>query len=503
MAELTFWGMVLAGGHACLVASGCAVGPDFKPPAAPLVKSYTAGPPASQTEASPGEGGAPQRLLSGAEIPARWWELFQSEPLDRLIRQALAESPTLESARATLSQAQENYRARSGTEYFPKADATLSGTRQKATGAAFGQPGIGSFIFGLYNATVSVSYALDLFGGGRRELEGLQAQVDYQRFQLEGARLALTANIATAAVKEASLRGQIAASREVLALEQKQLEVVERQYRLGAVSRADVLAQETQLAQTGATLPPLEQALAQTRHQLSVYAGCLPGEGGLPEFLLDKLQLPQKLPVSLPSSLLRQRPDIRGAEELLHAASAQVGVATANLYPQITLTGSFGSQAPRLQDLFASGTSVWGLGASLTQPIFHGGELSAKRRAALAAYDQAAAQYRETVLQAFQNVADVLRALESDAATLAAQAAAETAALDTFQLTGGQYRLGGVSYLALLNAERQYQQSRIGRVQAEAARFSDSAALFQALGGGWWNRPAAANDGEIERLQKK
>ena len=489
MEKLSFGGMVLAGCSVCLAAAGCAVGPDFKPPAAPMVKNYTAEPLSSQTAATPGEGGAPQRFLFGEEIPARWWELFHSEPLDRLIQLALAESPTLESARATLSQARENYHARSGTEYFPKLDATLSGTRQKTTGAAFGQPGLGSFVFGLYNATVSVSYALDLFGGGRRELEGLQAQVDYQRFQLEGARLALTANIATAAVKEASLRGQIAATREVLALEEKQLTVVQRQYRLGAVSRSYILAQQTQLAQTGATLPPLEQELAQIRHQLCVYVGRLPGEGGLPEFLLEKLDLPQRLPVSLPSSLVQQRPDIRGAEELLHAASAQVGVATANLYPQITLTGSFGSQASKLQELFASGTSVWGLGASLTQPIFHGGELTAKRRAALAAYDQAVAQYRETVLQAFQNVADVLRALESDAATLASQASAETAARDTFQLTAEQYSLGGVSYLALLNAERQYRQIRIGRVQAEAARFSDSAALFQALGGGWWNRP--------------
>jgi NodT family efflux transporter outer membrane factor (OMF) lipoprotein len=253
------------------------------------------------------------------------------------------------------------------------------------------------------------------------------------------------------------------------------------------VARTDVLAQQTQLEQARSTLPPLERDLAQTRHQLSVYVGRFPGEGGLPEFRLEQLTLPQQLPVSLPSSLVRQRPDIRASEELLHTASAQVGVATANLYPQITLTGSLGYQSSQLQDLFASGNSVWGLGASLTQPIFHGGELVAKRLAAVAAYDQAAAQYRETVLQAFQNVADVLRALESDAATLVAQSAAESTAWENFQAVAEQYRLGAVNYLTLLNAERQYQQTRVSRVQAEAARFADSAALFLALGGGWYS----------------
>jgi len=314
--------------------------------------------------------------------------------------------------------------------------------------------------------------------------------VEYQRYLLEGALLTLTANLVTTAVQEAALRAQIQATREIVAAEERQLDLVDQRFQLGGGSRPDVLAQRAQLAQTLATVPPLEKQLALTRHRLALLAGTFPGEaGGLPVFDLDGLSLPRELPVSLPSSLVRQRPDIRAAEELLHAASARIGVATANLYPQITLTGSLGSEASKVQDLFGRGTSVWGLGAGVLQPIFRGGELTAKRRAAIAAYSLAEAQYRGTVLQAFQDVADVLRALELDAQTLKAQADAEVSAKASLDLAREGFQLGATSYLTLLNAERQHQQARIGRVQAQAARFSDTAALFQALGGGWWNRP--------------
>jgi NodT family efflux transporter outer membrane factor (OMF) lipoprotein len=468
--------------------SGCMVGPDFRKPDAPGIQTYTSTPLPGQTGSASDQGGSAQRLAPGQDIPAQWWQLFQSPELDQVIRQALTDSPTLAAAQAALRQAKENLSARKGSDYYPSVDASLSGARQKATGAAFGQPDSGSFFFGLYNASVNVSYSLDLFGGGRRDLEALTSLVDYQRFQLEATYLALTANIVTTAVREASLRAQIKTTREILSLLEKQLQVVERQYQLGGVSLSDVLAQRTQLAQARATLPPLEKDLAQTRHQLAVFAGRFPSDASLPEFELEKLRLPLDLPLSLPSSLVRQRPDIRASEELLHAASAQVGVATANLYPQITLNASLGSQSSRLQDLFTSGTSVWSLGAGLVQPLFHGGELTAKRRAAIAAFDQATAQYRETVLLAFQNVADVLQALDSDALTLTAQTDAEKAARDTLELTGKQFLLGAVGNLALLNAQRQYQLTRISLVQSQAARFADSAALFQALGGGWWNR---------------
>jgi NodT family efflux transporter outer membrane factor (OMF) lipoprotein len=369
----------------------------------------------------------------------------------------------------------------------------VGATRERFTGAALGQSGFGGSVFNLYNASVNVSYTLDIFGGERRQLEGLLAQVDYQWFQLEAAYLALTANIVTAAVREASLRFQIQATREIIAALETQLDVVERRFELGAVSRSDVLAQRTTLAQFRATLPPLEKQLAQVRNQLSVYVGRFPSEAQLPEFALDHLELPRELPVSLPSALVRQRPDIRASEALFHQASAQIGVATANLYPQITLTGAFGSETTRFHDLFGSGTAVWSLAASLLQPIFHGGELTAKRRAAIAAYDQAAALYRESVLEAFQNVADALRALEVDARTLQAQADAAAVAHEALDLTSRQFQLGAVSYLSLLNAQQQDIQARITLVQAQAARYSDTAALFQALGGGWWNRTPQAS----------
>jgi NodT family efflux transporter outer membrane factor (OMF) lipoprotein len=480
--------------------SGCAVGPNFRTPAASGSKTYTETPLPAETAAAPGGEAVVQKFVSGQDIPGQWWTMFRSEALDRLIRQALADSPTLAAAQATLREAEENLRARAGTEYFPTVDGNLSATRQKVNGASFGQPGAGSFIFNLFNASVNVSYALDFFGGGRRELEGLKAQVDYQRFQLEGAYLTLTSNIVTTAVQEASLREQIKATRAILAFQQEQLDLTERQFQMGGAARSDVLAQKAQLAQTRTSLPPLEKQLASARHLLAVLVGKFPGEAGLPQFELSGMQLPVELPVSLPSSLARQRPDIRASEELLHAASAQVGVATANMYPKITLTGSLGSNATQLQDMFTSASSVWSLGAGLLQPIFHGGELKAKRRAAVAAYDQAAALYRSTVLQAFQNVADVLRALEQDAEALKAQTEAELAARESRDLARKQFRLGAVSYLILLNAERQHQQSLIGLVQARSARYADTGALFQALGGGWWNRPPA---GEVAAAGKE
>jgi NodT family efflux transporter outer membrane factor (OMF) lipoprotein len=471
-----------------MATAGCAIGPDFHAPAAPQADRYTATNLPPETVAAPDSAGASQRFMPGQDIPAQWWMLFHSEAIDRLIRQALAESPSLAAAQATLRQAQENLRAEVGV-VSPSVDAGVSATRQRFSPAAIGQPNMPSTVFNLYNASVSVSYTFDVAGGWRRELEAMQAQVDYQQFQLEGAYLALTANIVTTAVKEASLRAQIHAVQEIAAAQQKQLEIVERQFKLGGAPRTDVLTQRAQLAQTRTTLPPLEKELALARHQLAVLTGRFPGAADLPEITLEKMELPAELPVSVPSALVRQRPDIRAAEALWHQAAAQVGVATANLYPRITLSGSYGSLANRSGDLFSGNTGVWNLGASLLQPLFHGGELTARRRAAIAAYDQAAAQYRETVLRAFQNVADVLRALEVDAEAHKAQAEAELAAHDTLELTQKQYALGGANYLSLLNAERQYQQARVGLVQSRAQRYADTAALFQALGGGWWNRP--------------
>jgi NodT family efflux transporter outer membrane factor (OMF) lipoprotein len=400
---------------------------------------------------------------------------------------AIQDSPSLAAAEAALRQAQENFNARAGTLKYPSVNAALGASRQKNAPAAAGISDSNGSIFDLYNASVNVSYTFDIFGRGKRELEALAAQVDYEQFQMQAVYLALTANVVTAVIKEASWRAQIKGTQEILDAQQKQLEMLKKQLALGGISRSGVLAQETQMEQTKALLPLLGRELDQTRHQLSVLLGKLPSEGGtIPEFDIDTLNLPTDVPVSLPSSLARQRPDIQAVEALLRAASAQVGVASADLYPQITLAGAFGPMANDGADLFKMDQAAWNIGTGLVQPIFNGGALRARRRAAVAAYDQVAAQYRQTVLMAFQNVADVLRALDADAAMLKARSDAEMVAAESLSLIQKQFDAGAVNYTFLLDAQRQYQQVKIGRIQAQAARFADTAALFQALGGGWW-----------------
>lgn len=471
-----------------LAAAGCAVGPDFKspdPPAGLRDDSYTPTALPAQTASAPVPGGASQHIALGQDIPAQWWSVFHSPELDRLVRSALDHNPTLAAAVAALRQAQESYNAERGSLAFPAVNAQLGVAREHDADKGKTTSGV----FTLYNASVNVSYVPDVLGATRRALEGAQAAVDYQRFQVEAAQLALTANVVTAAIREASLRAQLQATMEVLAAQRQQLGVIDKQLQAGAVARAVLLSQRSQVAQTAATVPPLEKALALSRHALSVLVGQLPSTPELPQFELAALTLPEQLPMSLPSALARQRPDIRASEALLHQASAQVGVATANLYPQLTLNASYGAAGASPHEVFQAGNVFWNLAAGLAQPLFNGGALTARRRAAEAAYDAAAAQYRATVLAAFQNVADSLRALESDASTLQAQAEAESLAAETLALAKRQFELGAISYLALLDAQRSYQQSHIALVQAQAARYADTAALFQALGGGWWNRP--------------
>jgi NodT family efflux transporter outer membrane factor (OMF) lipoprotein len=469
----------------CVVLSACSVGPDFRRPAPPDVKRYTPAELPERTASAPVTAGEAQRLVLGQDIQEQWWNLFHSEALDGLIRQALINSPTLEAAKAKLREAQENWRAKAGSLY-PSVDANASAERQKISGATFGQAG-GISPFNLFNASVNVTYSLDIFGGTRRELEALRAQVDYEGYQVKAAYLSLTSNIVTTVAKEASLRAQIETTREILAIQEKTLELVKKQHGLGGASLSDVYAQYSQLARTKTTLPPLEKELAFTRHQLAVLTGLFPEMAGtLPEFDLDSQRLPLELPVSLPSSLVRDRPDIAASEALLHAACAQVGVATADLYPKVTLTGSYGSEAVKLENLFSPGAVVWSVGAGLLQPVFRGGALRAKKRSAVAAYEEAEANYKETVLQAFRDVADALRALEDDARALSAQSESEMGARLLLDLTKKQFELGAANYLSLLNAQRDYQLARMGLVQAEAARFADTAALFQAMGGGVW-----------------
>lgn len=474
---------------ACTLLAGCAVGPDFHSPEAPKDSRYTEKPVPSSTASA---AGLAQHFAYNADIPRQWWKLFHSAQLDELVKGALAGSPNLDAARATLRQAQEDLAAEEGYE-FPAVSLAPSAQRQRFSPAVFGGSGPPS-IFNLYNASVKVSYGIDLFGGLRRQIESQRAQVEYEGYQYQGAVLALTANVVTAAVAEASLDEQVMAAREIIAAEERQTRIVDNQLKLGAVSKAVLLQQKSRLAQARATLPPLEKQLSQVRHQLAVYLGKTPQQANLPEIRFADLQLPESLPVTLPSRLARQRPDIRAAEALLHEASANVGVATANLYPQITLSANVGSESTSMASLFSNKTNIWNIGGSVLQPIFNAGTLRSQKKAAVAAFDKAYAQYRLTVLQSFQNVADVLRALETDAATLKADQDALLSAKDALDLVRRQFELGAASYLSLLSADSQYQQSRIAVIQAKASRMADTAALFQAMGGGWWNN---SKNGEV------
>jgi NodT family efflux transporter outer membrane factor (OMF) lipoprotein len=485
-------GLILLGAAAAL--SACAVGPNFHAPPAPATTHYTRTPEPVDTVSAPGASGTAQSFSAERDIPADWWTLYHSKELDELVRQALTDSPTVQAAQATLLTAAETWRAQRGGLLLPAVDATGTASRQREPGAVVGQPGTPAFIFNLFDASVGVTYRLDLFGASRRQVEALRAQADYQRWEFEAARLALTANVVTTAVNIASLHAQIAALTDIVTSERDQLKVVQRQFDAGAASRSDVLAQQTQVADNEAQLPGLEKQLYQAQHRLAVLAGRTPDDATVPDFTLDQLTLPAELPLSVPSKLVRQRPDVQAAEALLHQSTAQLGVATANMYPQLNLTGSIGSETIQASDLFKTGSAAWNIGGSLTQPLFHGGQLLGLKRAARADLDRATAEYRGAVLAALQDVADTLRALEADARTLQADQITETDAQDTLSMTKLQYRVGGVSYLALLNAERVYLQARQNRVQAQAARYADTAALFQALGGGWWNRQNNAKE---------
>lgn len=467
-----------------LVLAGCAVGPDFRTPPAPSVQAYTSEPLPATTAAANVPTGDAQRFLEGAGVPARWWTNFANDELDRRVERALAHNSSVAAAQAALRQAQEGVHAARGA-LFPAIDARAGALRENANAAGLGDTGVSAPPFTLYNASVGVSYTLDLFGGVRRGIEAQQAQADLQRFQLEGTYLSLAANVTTTSVREAALREQIRATEEIEAIFREELGLIEQQHEIGAKSLADVLAARSALASTSAQLPPLRQALAQTQTQLAVYLGHYPVESELAALELAALKLPTDVPLSLPSTVARQRPDIRVAESALHAAAAQVGVATANLYPQITLSGSLGTQALHSGDLFGAGSKAWSIGANLLQPLFHGGSLRAQKRAAEAGFDKAAADYRTTVLTAFQNIADSLHALELDADGLKAQAAAEQAAARTLALVRFQYKDGATGYLQVLDATRQYQLARIALIQARAARLADTAALYAALGGGW------------------
>ncbi|MGN6313918.1 MAG: efflux transporter outer membrane subunit [Rhodanobacteraceae bacterium] len=477
--------------------AGCAVGPNFEKPAAPKVGGYITQPLAATTATPNVTGGEAQRFDVGADLSGDWWALFHSKQLNALIEQALANNHDLKAAQAALKVAHENTLAQRGA-FFPSVAATFSASRNKQSTSLAPAPNFPAvpeeFLYNLYTPQLSISYTPDVFGLNRRTVESLRAQENATRFQMLATYTTLTSNVVVAAIQDAATRAQIEATRELIADDTKMLQLLQYQSDKGYASGLDLAGQQSQLAQAQATLPPLVKQEAQLQHQLAVLTGHFPS--GMPpqRFDLADLQLPQELPVSLPSTLVQQRPDVRQAQANLHAASAQVGVAIANRFPNIALSANAGSAALAIGGLFKAGTGFWGLAADLTAPIFQGGTLKHQERAAKAAYTEASEQYKSTVLTAFQNVADTLTALQQDADALNATAAAEHAAKTTLDLAQQQARDGYTSDLALLTAEANYQQARIALVQAQAERYADTAALFQALGGGWWHRTDLSGD---------
>jgi NodT family efflux transporter outer membrane factor (OMF) lipoprotein len=476
-----------------LLAVGCAVGPNFKKPAPPDVTDYTAHPLSATVSSANVSGGEAQRFAAGSEIAGDWWTLFRSAALNELIEHSLASNADLKAAQAALSVARENVLAQRGA-YFPSVTGDFSASRQRQSGQIAPTPDSNAFLYNLFTPEVSVSYVPDVFGLNRRNMESLQAQEQAVRYQMIATYTTLTANVVVAAIQEGSLQMQIDATRQLIDINANMLKVLQYQFSKGYASGLDVAAQESQVAQIAATLPPLLKQFAQQRDLLAVLTGRFPSQAGEEKFELASLNLPEELPVSVPSELVAQRPDVLQAEENLHAASAKIGIAIANRLPSITLTANAGSTALAMNQLFTAGTGFWGVGAAATAPLFQGGTLLHQERAAKAAYVQASEQYRSTVLTAFQNVADTLTALEQDAEALKAAAAAAAAAKVTLDLAQRQLQDGYAGYLALLSAEQAYQQDVINLVQAQANRYADTAALFQALGGGWWHRADLSKD---------
>jgi NodT family efflux transporter outer membrane factor (OMF) lipoprotein len=483
----------LSGPLACLALCasllGCTVGPDFKAPQPPTGPAYPA-PTIGQTP-----GATPSDIQSfepGRDIPADWWSLFHSEPLDTLIKRSLASNPNLQSAQAALRAAMENVKAQLGN-YYPTVTAGFSANRSKDAAQLSPTLASSALLYNLYQGQLSASWSLDIWGANRRQVEALQAQVDAQRFELQATYVAIASNIVAAAILEASLREQISATGMVIADEQQILDIEQHQKTLGQIDGVDLAAQEAALAQAKQSLPSLQKQLAEQRDLLTTLSGNLPADEIEERFALSSLQLPAQLPLSLPSKLVEQRSDIRVAEANLHMASAEVGVAVANMLPNITLSATDGTVATRLGQLLTPGNGFWSLGVGVTQPIFEGGTLLHRSRAARAVYDQTAAQYRNTVLTAFQNVADTLHAIQFDGEAMKAASEAELAASKSFDIARKQLALGQVNRVALLNAEQSYQQARIALIQAKASRFTGTASLFQALGGGWWNRADPAD----------
>jgi len=476
---------------------GCTVGPDFVRPDPPRDPSYnTPETSIEQTVSADVLGGEAQRFVAGLDIPAQWWQVYQSRPLDSLIQQAFRANPDIQTAIQSLKAAQQTARAQRAA-LFPTLNAGLTGTHNEISVDTSGASNqnvsststSGNTIFGLFTGLLSITYPIDIWGGTRRAAESLEASAESQCFLLEAAYLTLASNVAVAAITEASLRGQIAATERTIAIQRQTLQLLQARQTYGQAALADVATQQAALAQAEATLPPLKNQLSQQRHLLAQLTGQTTAHEPTGTFELDSLTLPQELPVSMPWRMIEQRPDVRAAEANVHAAGAQVGVATAAMLPQPTFNLIYGQTVFSSDQLFNPLiTPTVTVGGGILQTIVDGGALLAKKRAAAAAWEQAKSQYRSTVLTAFRNIADSLRALEFDALTLAAATNAEHAARLSLDITRRRLAAGDAGILDILNAEATYQTAVVTQVQARAARYSDTAGLFQALGGGWWNR---------------
>lgn len=459
---------------------GCAVGPNFVPPKPPESSGYTAGHLPRETASADGRA---QHFKSGGVVPADWWQLFNCPALAPLIEQALAANPSLQAAQASLRQSEDLLRAGYAV-FLPQVDAAASATRESPF---IPIPNIPRQTFNVYTVTGTVGYVLDVFGGQRRAVESLGAQVDMQRYEAAATYLTLVGNLVNAVIAEAGYTAQIAAARRLIAEERDQVQITQTQAQAGTVPYVNALTLETQLAATEAQLPPLQQKRAQTRHLLATLLGREPAAWPSHAIELAAIEVPRDLPVTLPSELVHQRPDILAAEAQLHRASAEIGVATAAMFPQVTLSGTYGSTGTSITDLFGGPAAAWSIGAGLAAPIFHGGALWFQRRAAVDSYQQSLATYRETVLSGLAQVADTLRALQHDATQVEAQSRQEAAAHEAWRLTDVNYRAGVASYLEVLVANVQYNQASIARIGGQAQRLQDSVALFVALGGGWWD----------------
>ena len=464
---------------------GCTVGPDFTRPAPTATDRFTPEPLAATIAAD----GQAQQFVSGAAVPADWWRLFGSAPLDALVRQAVTNNPTLQAAEASLRQSQDSLRAGYGV-FYPQINAGLGASRQRTSAAESGSS-LPGHVFNLITASGTITYAIDVFGGSRRTVESLRAQSNYQLYERQAAWLVLTANVVSTAIARAAYTAERRATGQLIELEQQQLELIAAQVRAGTVPYANLLGQRSLIAANQALLAPLGQSVNQAEHLLATLAGGEPALAVLPDLDLAALSLPANLPVSLPSNLVRQRPDILAAEAKLHAASAKIGVATAAMYPSINISGTYGtagSSFGNLSALAAASGQFWSIGPSVTVPVFQGNSLWYGRQAAIDAWQQTQSVYRQTVLTAFAQVADSLTALQHDAEALQAQTDARTAAAEALTLVQANYHAGLVAYADMLAADVQFHQATVAWLQAVGQRHQDTVGLYVALGGGWWNQ---------------